>query len=174
MKFVFPCKEYEKNAAEFIQEFKDYASEMHGLGGLADYLERSTYSDWLQKVIRDIDVANMPENRVPAITYFYVREADDKIVGMINIRLALNDFLRKEGGHIGYSIRPTERGKGYGTSMLRGALQFCRSIGMENFLITCDKVNVASAGVAKNNGGILEEEFYSETYKTVVQRYVIK
>ena len=63
----------------------------------------------LEKVISQIDIANIPESKIPAITYFYVREADDRIVGMINIRLALNDFLRKEGGHIGYSVRPTER-----------------------------------------------------------------
>lgn len=55
----------------------------------------------------EIDVANIPQPRVPALTYFYIREEDDEIVGMINLRLSLNDFLKLEGGHIGYCIKPT-------------------------------------------------------------------
>lgn len=174
MKFVFPCKEYEKKAVDFIQEFRDCSSGINGTGGLDRYLKESTYSDWLLKVHRDIDIANIPENRVPALTYFYVREDDDEIIGMINIRLALNEFLREEGGHIGYCIRPAERRKGQGTNMLREALKFCRAIGLNNLLITCDKSNPASAGVIVNCGGILDAEFYSETFKEVIQRYCIK
>ena len=173
MKFVFPCKEYEQKAVEFIKEFYEYQSEINGTGGLDRYLKESNYSDWLIKVLKDLDVANIPDGRVPACTYFYVREHDDKIVGMINIRLALNDFLRKEGGHIGYSIRPLERRKGYGTNMLREALSFCKTIGLCDIVITCDKDNIASSNVIKNCGGILDSEFYSDTFKTDVQRYKI-
>ena len=174
MKFVLPCKKHEKKATEFINEFYEYSSEINGTGALDVFLKDSTYSDWLAKVIKDLDVANIPEGRVPAYTYFYVREDDDKIVGMINIRLALNEFLRKEGGHIGYCIRPTERRKGYGTRMLREALAFCKTIGLCDIIISCDKDNSASAGVIKNCGGILEAEFQSETYDEVIQKYRIK
>lgn len=174
MKFVFPCKEYEQKAIEFIQEFYDYSSDINGTGGLDGYLKEKTYSDWLLKVLADIDIANIPEGRVPAYTYFYVREEDDKIIGMINIRLALNDFLRKEGGHIGYSIRPAERKMGYGTKMLREALAICKTIGLGDIIVTCDKINIASARVIKNCGGLLEAEFYSETFNEVIQRYRIR
>jgi len=173
MKFVLPCIEYEQKAIEFIKEFYDYDSQINGTGGLDRFLKESTYSNWLVKVIKDLDIANIPEGRVPAYTYFYVCEEDDKIVGMINIRLALNDFLRKEGGHIGYCIRPTERRKGYGTQMLRETLAFCRTIGLCDVRISCDKTNIASAGVIKNCGGILEREFFSETYKEIIQMYKI-
>jgi predicted acetyltransferase len=84
-------------------------------------------------------LANIPENRVPAYTYFYVREDDNKIIGMINIRLALNDFLRNEGGHIGYCVRPTERNKGYATKMLKEALQFLKPIGLFTVILTWEK-----------------------------------
>ncbi len=57
--------------------------------------------------------------------------------------------------------------------MLRGALAFCGRIGLRDILVTCDKVNLGSAGVIKNCGGVLEEEFFSETFNTVVQRYRI-
>ena len=173
MKFVFPCKEYEQKAIEFIQEFHDYQSPINGTGGLNGYLEKSTYSDWLVKVIKDLDIANIPDDRVPAYTYFFVRENDDKIVGIINIRLALNDFLRKEGGHIGYSIRPLERNKGYATSMLQKTLSFCKTIGLCDIIITCNKSNIASSSVIKNCGGMLEAEFYSDVFKADIQRYRI-
>ena len=174
MRFVFPCAEYEQQAMEYIQEFSDHGSAVNGTGSLNGYLEDSTYAAWLEKVRNDIDLANVPEDRAPGYTYFYVRESDGEIVGMINIRLALvGDFLREQGGHFGYSVRPTQRRKGYATRMLREALAFCRVLGMEDFILTCNKANPASAGVIVNCGGVLEAEFYSEYFKYVLQRYVI-
>lgn len=173
MRFVFPCEEFEERAQDYIEEFYAYGSEIHGSGGLDRYLKEFSYKEWLNKVQSDIDVANVPSDRVPAYTYFYVDD-DDRIVGMANIRLELNDFLLREGGHIGYSIRPTERRKGYGAGMLLGAVTFCKRIGLNKILVTCDKVNVASAGVAKKCGGKLENEFFSETYQEIVQRYWIE
>lgn len=174
MKFVFPRAEHELQAIGFIQEFHEYSSAVSGSGGLDECLKTGSYSDWLEKLQRDIDIANVPEGRVPALTYFYVREQDGKIVGMINIRLALNGFLRKEGGHIGYCVRPTERRKGYCTQMLGEALDFCRGIGMSGFIVSCDKSNPASAGVIKKCGGVLQAEFYSDFFGEVIQRYCIE
>lgn len=174
MKLVFPTKDYEDKAKEYIQEFFDFNSEIHGSGYLDSYLEKDEYKEWVSKVSAKTKRANVSENKVPSYTYFYVREENMKIIGMIDIRLELNDFLLTEGGHIGYSIRPTERGKGYGTMMLQKALEFCKSIGLNKVLIICDKVNNASAGVIKNCGGQLENEIYSEKYGEVLQRYWIE
>ncbi|MCB2291539.1 GNAT family N-acetyltransferase [Clostridium sp. CS001] len=76
-------------------------------------------------------------------------------------------------GHIGYSIRPTERKKGYGTLMLRVALEKCRELNLSTVLITCDGLNVESAKVIQNNNGILENEVFSETFSEIIQRYWI-
>ena len=174
MKLVFPNIDYKERAIEYINEFRAYKSEVNGSGALDDYLEKATYEEWLNKVVADMDIANISKPRVPALTYFYVREEDNKVVGMVNIRLALNDFLRTEGGHIGYSVRPTERQKHYATDMLKEAVAVCNTVGIKEVLVTCDKVNVASAKVIQNAGGKLEAEFYSDIYKEVVQRYVIR
>ena len=174
MRLVFPDIIYKDRAIEYIKEFYDYGSEIHGSGSLDRFLRESTYENWLKKVIADMDIANISESKVPALTYFYVREEDEKIVGIVNIRLALNDFLRNEGGHIGYSIRPTERRKHYATQMLSAALRVCDIIGIKEVLISCDKANAASAGVIKNCGGILKKEMYSETYGETLQMYAIK
>ena len=109
LKHVKPLKEHEKDAINYIKEFYEYNSNINGAGSLHRYL--NDYDGWLKKL--DDDRNRIPsEEKVPAETYFLVRESDNKIVGMINIRLVLNERLRKEGGHIGYGIRPTERRKG--------------------------------------------------------------
>src|SRR5690554_2847965 len=110
LKLVSPTKEYEKQAFKFIQEFTEYNSPINGISGLHRY---NDYDEWLLKLEKDLDVSNISYDRVPANTYFCIRILDNKIVGMINIRHELNESLLIEGGHIGYSIRPTERKKGY-------------------------------------------------------------
>ena len=174
MKMQFPTIEYKEKAIDYINEFHEHSSKVNGSGGLDRYLQTSTYEEWLKKIRTEIDIANIESTKVPSLTYFYVREEDDRIVGMINIRLALNDFLRNEGGHIGYSIRPTQRRKHYATEMLKEALKVCKAIGIENVIVSCDKSNIASAGVIKNCGGEMDSEFYSETFGEVIQRYVIR
>ena len=139
MRLVFPNIDYKDKAVEYIREFQEYGSEINGSRSLDRFLRESTYEAWLNKILRDMDIANIPASKAPALTYFYIREEDDKIVGMVNIRLALNDFLRTEGGHIGYSVRPTERRKHYATQMLTSALKVCDVIGIKEVLISCDK-----------------------------------
>ena len=173
MKLVFPTLEYKEKAIEYIQEFYEYNSEINGSGALDRFLRESTYEEWLVKIRKDIDIANVEKPRVPALTYFYVREEDDRIVGMINIRLALSDFLREEGGHIGYSVRPTERRKHYATDMLKAGVQVLNTIGTNEVFVSCDKENLASSGTILNNGGRLIKEKYSETFKEMIQMYSI-
>lgn len=167
---IFPSMEYKEKALGYIREFLEHNSEINGVGGLDRYED---YDEWLIKVNKDLDIANIPEGKVPAHTYFFVRKLDNRIVGMINIRHKLNDFLFNEGGHIGYSIRPTERKNGYGTLMLKLALEKCRELKLNKVLITCDKINIASAKVIQNNNGILENEIYSETFSEIIQRFWI-
>lgn len=167
---VTPSKEHEADAFRFIREFIAHSSAINGVGGLDRYED---YDEWLRKLDDDLKVPNSSEDRVPAHTYFCLRQSDGRIVGMINIRHRLNDFLLREGGHIGYSIRPTERRKGYGTQMLKLALEKCRELNLDRVLITCDKVNVASARVIINNNGVLENELYSELYSEIIERYWI-
>lgn len=167
---VFPRKEYEEKAYDYINEFKEYNSQINGVGGLERY---NNYDEWLLKLVQDLDRVNIPEGKVPAHTYFLVRRSDDKIIGMMNIRHELNSFLLNEGGHIGYSIRPTERKKGLGTLMLSLGLSKCRELDIKNVLVTCDKINIGSAKVIQNNKGVLENEIYSETYSQIIQRYWI-
>lgn len=171
LKHIKPSIKYKKQAIEYISEFYEYNSEINGVGGLHRFLD--DYDAWLKKL--DKDRNRIPnEEKVPAETYFLVRQADDKIVGMINIRLALNEKLKKFGGHIGYSIRPTERGKGYNKINLYLGLKCCQKHGIKEVLMDCDKDNPASSRTMIALGGELIREYYdNENAKCIVQDYII-
>lgn len=173
MRFVFPTSDYEQRAIDFIQEFYDHSSEINGSGGLDFYLKKHTYADWLKKVHQDIDIINVPKSRVPAMTYFYVDDSDH-IVGMINLRLALNDFLRKESGHIGYCVRPTQRGHGHASGMLSGALDLYRTLNFSEVFLFCVVKNIASARIIEKCGGTLQDQFHSDFFDADVQKYRIE
>jgi predicted acetyltransferase len=91
-----------------------------------------------------------------------VRESDSKIVGVIQIRHCFNEFLEKYAGHIGYSVCPSERKKGYATQMLRLALPECKSLGIKQVLICCVRGNEGSRKTILNNGGKYESTVYLE------------
>lgn len=171
LELVKPNIEYKQQAIEYINEFFEYKSEINGVGGLDRFLDN--YEDWLMKL--EDDRNRIPnEEKVPAETFFLVRKNDNKIVGMINIRLALNERLKKFGGHIGYSIRPTERKKGYNKINLHLALKECQKHGIKEVLMDCDKENLGSAKTMRALGGkLIREYFNNEDTHCIVQDYVI-
>ncbi len=160
-----------EDALLYINEFYEYNSEMNGVGGLHRYLDN--YEDWLKKL--EEDYTRIPsEEKVPARTYFLIRESDSRVVGMINIRLDLNENLKKFGGHIGYSIRPTERGKGYNKINLYLGLKVCQKYGIKTVLMDADKENPASWRTVESLGGIKIREFFdNENAHCIVKDYEI-
>ena len=157
--FEIPGISRKEDAIDYIREFLEYGSEINGAGGLHRFLD--DYEGWLKKL--DLDYIQVPnEERVPARTYFLVRESDSRIVGMINIRLALNERLSHYGGHIGYSIRPTERGKGYNNINLYLGLKVCRKYGIERIFMDADLKNPASWKTMEAFGGVRIREYYDD------------
>ena len=97
----------------------------------------------------------MPPGIVPC-TYLWIVEGDE-FVGYLAIRHRLNDFLLEEGGHIGYSVRPSRRREGHATRAVKLALDEARGLGIDRVLITCDHDNDASRQTIERAGGVLED-----------------
>ena len=114
------------------------------------------YEEWLEENLQAEAGLNIPENWVPAIQLVSFDEAGHSL-GFLNLRLRLNDYLLEKGGHIGYSIRPSERGKGYAKESLRQGLQIAKEKNNHRVLVTCSIKNPASQAVILANGGQLED-----------------
>lgn len=165
-----PSIKRKNEALDYIQEFLDANSEIHGTGGLNRYLD--DYEGWLIKLEEDY-IRTPDKNHVPARTFFLIRKDDDKIVGMINIRLTLNEKLRKFAGHIGFSIRPKERNKGYNNINLYLGLKECTKHNIKKILLTAYKGNPASWKTMERFGGIRIKEEYIEEYHELTVFYEI-
>lgn len=112
-------------------------------------------------VTLNADPKTVNKNWVVTDTFFAVRKHDDKIIGMIDLRHTLNEFL-KDFGNCGYSVRPSERKKGYATEMLHQLIEVAKEVGMTELQISVEKTNVGSIKVIEKNGGVYERSFTYE------------
>lgn len=139
---------------EFRQAFLSAGEcSINGSRGLHHY---EKYEDWLW-LVKECEKPDNTLLGVQASTYFAVR-ADGVVVGCIELRHTLNESLAVIGGHIGFSVIPEERRKGYATEMLKLVLAVAKKIGMDKVLLTCDTDNVASCKTVEKGGGKKEQE----------------
>lgn len=170
LELVFPTEEYKEQIEEYLQEhFDNNEHELSGAGGLDRIKD---VDKWLEKIRNDISEESIEKGRIPATLFLGIRKSDNKVVGTIQIRHYLNEFLLREAGHIGDGVRPSERRKGYATEMIRLALEECKKIGINRVLMTCDKNNTGSSKSIQKNGGVLENEILLESGE-ICQRYWI-
>lgn len=149
---------------QFRESFlKEGETSINGSRGLHNYKE---YADWI-KLVRECENPKNELLGVQASTYFAISE-NNEIVGCIELRHSLNENLATIGGHIGYSVCPKDRRKGYATKMLKLVLQEARRLGIEKVLLTCNVDNIASRKTILKNGGGWEKEspyiYHDEKY----------
>lgn len=166
--FIAPSKAYADEYIKYRQEFLDAGDSMDGTGPMrriADPME------WLSEIEKYRHPETVPANLVQATQFICVRTTDKRVVGMLQVRHTLNDYLEKYAGHIGYSVRPSERRKGYAKWMLRQGLDFCRQIGLQHVLISCKPENEGSRRTILANGGVYESTVFEPNRGIDLQRY---
>lgn len=170
MRLMEPVRAYAQQMADYRRAFLDAGDSMDGSGSLR---RCSDIEDWFVQSELGKDPAATAPGLVPATQYIFVREADDRVVGVLQIRHCFNDYLAKYGGHIGYSVRPDERRKGYAAAMLRAALPHCRELGLKDVLITCNTDNEGSRRTILHNGGVYESTVFCPEENEELERYWI-
>lgn len=156
--------------AQYRAEFLASGDSMDGCSNLCKYDDLAEWYRWIKKVEQK---ETCPAPWVPDTQYLSIRRSDGRLIGMLDIRHELNESLLKFYGNIGYSIRPSERRKGYATMQLKLAKDICRNMSMQKLLISCHKDNPASARIIRSNGGVLENEVTDERNGKILQRYWI-
>lgn len=166
---VRPTLSLKNKAIEYREEhFKNGELTING-SELFDKID--CYEDWLEIVTNNTSATTVNPDWVITDTFFAITSNDQKIIGIIDFRNSLNDFL-KDFGHIGYSVRPSERRKGYATEMLRLVLNIAKSKGFDMVQISCGKDNIPSVKTITKNGGIYQRTFLFEGAEADI--YVIR
>lgn len=163
-------KDYYRQLAEMIDEWK-IDQEINNTNRSPWAIFKNDYHDF-DNYLEKLELKEPKDGKVPDSVFFLLDEERKILLGAVNIRHYLNDYLLKYAGHIGDGIRPSERNKGYATEMIRLALVECKKQGIDKVLMVCDKDNIASAKTIIKNGGILENEFINDDGK-IEQRYWI-
>ena len=147
----------EMKALDFKKEFFDKGEKFINGGNRLDN-DQYSYSEWLQ-VIDESNNAGSPETKF-SHTFFIIRD-DGKMIGIANIRHPLEGFY-KNTGHIGYSVRPSEREKGYATEILRQMLKYAKKQGLTDIYLVCKKDNGASRKTIVKNNAKLNRTFANQ------------
>ena len=169
-RLIKPTEVYLQQIWDYKQEMLAAGSSMDGTGPLRRV---NNAAEWL-KYCNECEHWAADEKLVPATQFILVREIDDKLVGMIQVRHCFNNYLEKYAGHIGYSVRPDERRRGYATEMLMRALVFCREkLDLEKVLVTCLRENEGSRRTILRCGGVYECTVHEPNENVELERYWI-
>ena len=175
IELVEPQKKYADDIWRFRQEISEYdAKNEDQFAGCMSLDTSKSAEEWIRicELRKSEETCGEVGTTVPSHMYLAIRKKDNAIVGIIDLRHHINHpILGTWGGHCGYSVRPSERGKGYAKEMLRLNIQNAKALGIPKLLITCDVKNEASERVILASGGIYENTI--EVDGSMMKRYWI-
>jgi len=160
-----------KHKNEIIRIKKEYDDNKEDYNGAFFIKDFDNYGELISRLDNYANGIMDNPNYVPYTCYVALTE-EGKIVGLGSLRHELNDYLKQFGGHIGYSVVPSQRKKGYGTRILKLLLKEAKNKNIKDVLLTCGIDNIGSAKVIENNKGVLENKI--EHDDKVTCRYWIK
>ena len=177
IKLVEAGLEYEQEVSAFRKEVRecdaDNEDRFAGCMSLDD--EGLSAGDWIRLCMkrRSPETCQEAGVDVPSTTFFAIRNRDGRLVGIIDLRHHIDHpILGTWGGHCGYTIRPSERGKGYAKEMLRLNIEKARELGIPRLLVTCDAENERSERTILGNGGVFEKTI--DVDGCILKRYWIE
>ena len=155
-------------------EFLKMAAEYRSSGERYSEYEtiRQDFPAFLGKLDDQAKGRNLSPGIVPMDTFWLIK--DGKVVlGESRLRHRLTLALEVEGGHIGYTIRPSARRQGYGRLILSLTLKKADARGLRRVMVTCDDDNIGSRRIIEANGGVLSGKAISPYSGKVVLHYWI-
>jgi predicted acetyltransferase len=158
-------------AEELEEAFIAMAADFAASGELRYAADAENFPAYLAKRRTREQEPALASGRVPDSDYWLIEER--RILGCSRLRHRLTPELEREGGHIGYDIRPSARRQGFGTLLLQLTLERAWAMGLDRVRVTCDADNTASVRVIEKNGGIVDGEVVSARSGKTIRQYWI-
>jgi len=152
----------EKDGMDVYEMLQEMPLDENGFQNGANGKTPEEFAVWLKQSVEMGQGINLKDWQVPQNNYWLC--VDGQPVGFGKLRHRLTEALREMGGHIGYGIRPSQRGKGYGKLILKLLLEKARELGIDKAWIDCSAVNERSKKVIEANGGVLHKQTDLNTY----------
>ena len=154
-----PSKNRKDQILDYLNEIIIYNLETNGLGALSKIIDGYSFEEALE-ICLNMQYKKYAKKlgKSQVKTFLLIRKNDDKIIGCINIRWNLTDYMKKYSGNIGYGIRPTERNKGYNKINLYLGLLEAKKLNLNKVMLVCETNNLPSSKTIEALGGILERK----------------
>lgn len=171
MKLVPVSRDYTSQLIAYKRAFHQKGEQMDGSSFLDAYENIDDWFDVLDKLNKG---TNLPNGLVPSKTYMALMDTN-VLVGLADLRFDIekNAYLRDISGHVGYSVHPTYRQKGYGQTILSLLKQEAKKYGFQHLIVACDADNIASENIIRANGGVFLNDVIDPRDQMRVKRFVI-
>ncbi|MBR5040803.1 MAG: GNAT family N-acetyltransferase [Clostridiales bacterium] len=169
---TLPSTEFADEMEDFRDEYLNWGEEeIIGSALLASY---DDIAEWFAFVDTLGSRKTAPSYYMPSTPFVAFRMSDGLPIGMIEIKHELNDYMSKHGGHISYSVRPSERRRGYGKRILAMVLPYAKLLGHSKVLVVCHTDNEPSRRTILADGGVYEQTYFSELDNIYNENYWIR
>ena len=169
MELVVPSPEYFPSFRRALREWDGAHQDGAGIRDAAALQDRTGFEQWVEQLLAEETVPATPAH--VTCTYRWIVEGDEYL-GSIALRHELNDFLRAYGGHVGYCVRPSARGRGLASAALGEVVRLAARRGMPEVMLTCDATNPASRRVIEHAGGRYEDRVVDPDGRTLLRHWI--
>ncbi len=158
--------------AAYREEMLEAGSSFDGCFSLKRMPDMKEYTDYCARWADPSREAD--EHGAWGTVVLCLRKSDMKMVGCMQVHNVLNERMKRFSGHVGYSVRPSERRRGYAKRMLAKAKDYLSSFGFDEIYVSCLPENEASRRTIKANGGKYVETVFLESDGVYLERYKIE
>lgn len=161
---VEPSLKYKNSFKKYVLVYKKI-SEIHYYNKYIKALE--DFNDFLNNLENCSNGINLSASDVPTSSFWLVD--NNEVVGVVRIRHREVEFA----GHIGYDISPSYRKLGYGSQILKLAIEKAKKLEINKIVITCNINNLFSKKIIEKNGGVFVSKNYDIEEKDYLLKFVI-
>lgn len=170
IELVLPTEKYKNSYLDAISEFSGKELTEFEYAPIEEMQEN--FAKYVEKLRGFAKGIGLPEGYLPHTEFWLVD--GDHYIGRLDIRHSLNQHLLDVGGHIGYDVRPSLRGQGYGNKILELGLPKAKELGLNKVLLTCSEGNIASEKIIVKNGGVYEDARFHAGHGVNKKRFWIE